>query len=171
MMDLHFTIPTFHNNQCLRHINRLKGLEMISTNMLQIQSRCYISWVPYLAQPTKVGVSEYEYIVIPNNAISVIISVSLADTKFLYILDLLMSSCMLEYLVLFNVLQLSLFPPLLRLRNYYPVMYCSPIWRPNLIYDITALERVQIRATKYVLNDFSSDYKFRLISLQILPSM
>uniref|UniRef100_A0A1X7T6X9 Reverse transcriptase domain-containing protein n=2 Tax=Amphimedon queenslandica TaxID=400682 RepID=A0A1X7T6X9_AMPQE len=47
--------------------------------------------------------------------------------------------------------------------------YCSPIWRPNLIKDITTLERVQRRATKYILNDYSSDYKSRLISLQILP--
>ena len=40
----------------------------------------YNSWVPYLAQPTKVGVSEYEYMVIPNIAVSVIISVSVAHT-------------------------------------------------------------------------------------------
>uniref|UniRef100_A0A1X7T752 Endonuclease/exonuclease/phosphatase domain-containing protein n=1 Tax=Amphimedon queenslandica TaxID=400682 RepID=A0A1X7T752_AMPQE len=49
--------------------------------------------------------------------------------------------------------------------------YCSPIWRPNLVKDITILERVQKRATKYTLNDYSSDYKSRLISLQILPLM
>ena len=79
--------PLSINNQCLRHTNRLNSLEMISTNMLQIQSRCisitrnaYNSWVPYLAQPTKVGVSEYEYMVIPNIAVSVIISVSVAHT-------------------------------------------------------------------------------------------
>ncbi len=48
-------------------------------------------------------------------------------------------------------------------------MYCSPIWRTYLIKDITALENIQRRATKFILNDFFSDYKTRLISLHILP--
>ena len=34
-----------------------------------------------------------------------------------------------------------------------------------------SLERVQRRATKFILNDFSSDYKSRLVALQILPLM
>ena len=34
-----------------------------------------------------------------------------------------------------------------------------------------SLERVQRRATKVILNDFSSDYKSRLVVLQILPLM
>ena len=49
--------------------------------------------------------------------------------------------------------------------------YCSQIWRPHLLKDITALERIQRRATKFILNDFSSDYKSRLVALQILPLM
>ena len=49
--------------------------------------------------------------------------------------------------------------------------YWSPILRPNLIKDIGMLERVQIRVTKFILNDYHSDYKSRLISLQILPLM
>ena len=49
--------------------------------------------------------------------------------------------------------------------------YCSPILRPNLIKDIGMLERVQVRVTKFILNDYHSDYKSRLISLQILPLM
>ena len=36
--------------------------------------------------------------------------------------------------------------------------------------DITALERIQRRATKYILNDFHSD-KHRLLSLRLLPLM
>ena len=33
------------------------------------------------------------------------------------------------------------------------LLYCSPIWHSNLICDITALERIQRLATKYILND------------------
>ena len=49
--------------------------------------------------------------------------------------------------------------------------YCCQIWRPHLIKDITFLERIQRRATKFILNDFSADYKTRLISLSLLPLM
>ena len=51
------------------------------------------------------------------------------------------------------------------------LIYCSPVWRPRFIEDIQLLERVQRRATKYILNDFTSDYKDRLISLKLLPLM
>ena len=44
-------------------------------------------------------------------------------------------------------------------------------WRPHLLKHIMSLERVQRRATKFILNDFSSDYKSRLVALQILPLM
>ena len=50
-------------------------------------------------------------------------------------------------------------------------MYCSQLWRPHLIKDITCLERVQCRATKFVLNDFTSNYKSRLTSLNLLLLM
>lgn len=40
-----------------------------------------------------------------------------------------------------------------------------------MIKDIMLLERIQRRATKYILNDYTSDYKSRLISLDILPLM
>ena len=40
-----------------------------------------------------------------------------------------------------------------------------------MIKDITFLERIQRRATKFILNDFSADYKTRLISLNLLPLM
>ena len=51
------------------------------------------------------------------------------------------------------------------------LQYCSPLWRPNLIRDIVQLEKIQRRATKYILMDFNSDYKTRLISLNLLPMM
>ena len=51
------------------------------------------------------------------------------------------------------------------------LMYCSQVWRPYLLWDIDKIERVQRRATKYILNDFTSDYKSRLITLGILPLM
>ena len=47
--------------------------------------------------------------------------------------------------------------------------YCSQIWRPNLIKDITNIERIQRKATKFILNDYASDYKSRLEALQMLP--
>ena len=48
-------------------------------------------------------------------------------------------------------------------------IYCSQLWNPHLIKDTTILERVQRRATKYILNDYTSDYKFRLLKLKLLP--
>ena len=49
--------------------------------------------------------------------------------------------------------------------------YCSQLWRPRLIRDIQSIERVQRKATKYILNDYTSDYKTRLLSLHLLPLM
>ena len=49
--------------------------------------------------------------------------------------------------------------------------YCSMIWRPNLIKDIKCLETVQRRATKFILSDYSSDHRERLLSLYLLPLM
>ena len=46
--------------------------------------------------------------------------------------------------------------------------YCCQVWRPHLLKDIQALERVQPHATKWILNDFITDYKSRLISLHLL---
>jgi len=43
-------------------------------------------------------------------------------------------------------------------------MYCSPVWHPHLMKDITKIERLQRRATKYILQDYNSDYKTRLTS-------
>ena len=46
--------------------------------------------------------------------------------------------------------------------------YCSQLWQPYLIRDIISLER---RAAKFVLNNYSSNYKARLTSLYLLPLM
>ena len=49
------------------------------------------------------------------------------------------------------------------------LIYCSQIWRPYLLKDIIVLENVQRRGTKFILNDFTADYKTRLLSLNLLP--
>uniref|UniRef100_A0A1X7UDD0 Reverse transcriptase domain-containing protein n=1 Tax=Amphimedon queenslandica TaxID=400682 RepID=A0A1X7UDD0_AMPQE len=51
------------------------------------------------------------------------------------------------------------------------LVYCSLIWRPNFVKDFMLLERVQQKATKYILNNFVSDYGTRLMSLNMLPSV
>lgn len=51
------------------------------------------------------------------------------------------------------------------------VTYASPVWRPHLVKDFTSLERVQRQATIFILNDYQSDYRSRLISLNLLPLM
>ena len=49
--------------------------------------------------------------------------------------------------------------------------YCSQLWRPNLLKDISRLERVQRKATKFILSDYLSCYKSRLLALNLLPLM
>ena len=66
--------------------------------------------------------------------------------------------------------------PLVKVKLYISlvrsqIMCCSPVWRPHLIKDITNIEQLQRRATKYILHDYISNYKTRLIKLQLLPLM
>ena len=51
------------------------------------------------------------------------------------------------------------------------LIYCSQLWRPYLLKDIITLERIQRRATKFILNDYQSSYRFRLVKLHLLPLM
>ena len=46
--------------------------------------------------------------------------------------------------------------------------YYSPVWQSYLLSDINSLERIQYCTTKYILNDYTNDYKSRLINLNIL---
>jgi len=48
---------------------------------------------------------------------------------------------------------------------YSQLTYCSQIWRPHL------LKMIQRCENKYILNDFTSDYRSHLIPLKILPLM
>lgn len=49
------------------------------------------------------------------------------------------------------------------------LIYGSLIWRPLLQRDINTIEHIQRRATKYILNRDTSDYRSRLIILNLLP--
>ena len=40
-----------------------------------------------------------------------------------------------------------------------------------MVKDIQSIEKIQRRATKYILSDYNSDYKSRLLSLNLLPLM
>ena len=46
--------------------------------------------------------------------------------------------------------------------------YISQIWRLQFLKDIQSLQR---RATKYILSDYPSAYKSRLVCFQLLPLM
>jgi len=46
------------------------------------------------------------------------------------------------------------------------LVYCSPVWRPHHMKDIKLFENVQRRATKFIVNDFSMNYKSRLLQLK-----
>ena len=53
------------------------------------------------------------------------------------------------------------------------LLYCSCIclWKPYLLSDIELIEKIQKQATKYILCDYTSDYKSRLMRLNLLPLM
>ena len=51
------------------------------------------------------------------------------------------------------------------------ITYCFQVWRPCFIKDIIALECIQRHAKKFILGDFSLDYKSHLIYLHLLPLM
>ncbi len=51
------------------------------------------------------------------------------------------------------------------------VSYCCQLWRSQLIKHIKSLERIQRKATKFILSYYSNDYKSRLLELSTLPLM
>ena len=53
----------------------------------------------------------------------------------------------------------------------FQLTYYSQLWQPHLMKDIECLERIQHRAAKFLLQDYSSDCKNRLSSLKLLPLM
>jgi len=48
------------------------------------------------------------------------------------------------------------------------LLFYSILWKPHLIKDINLIERIQKRATKFILNDYTIDYKTRLLKLKLL---
>ena len=47
--------------------------------------------------------------------------------------------------------------------------HCYQLWRPHLMKDILHFEQIQHHSTKYILNDYTSSYKDRLIKLKFFP--
>ena len=67
-------------------------------------------------------------------------------------------------------------PPIVKRQLYLSLVrsqlsYGSQLWRPMFQKDIVLIESVQRRATRYILNDWSSSYRERLIHLNLLPLM
>ena len=46
---------------------------------------------------------------------------------------------------------------------------CSPLWRPYLVKVFKPLEKIQRRATNFILNDYTSDYKHCLVTFNNPP--
>ena len=51
------------------------------------------------------------------------------------------------------------------------LMFASVLWKLYLIRHIQLLEHIHRQATKYILNDYTSDYKTYLTKLKLLPLM
>ena len=51
------------------------------------------------------------------------------------------------------------------------LLYCSQLWRPQLLKNTFILECVQRKATKYILKDYQLPYKERLEQLHLLLLM
>ena len=51
------------------------------------------------------------------------------------------------------------------------MLYCSQLWRLQLLKDIQSLECIQCRARKFILNNYSLPHKLRLEQLYLLPLM
>ena len=51
------------------------------------------------------------------------------------------------------------------------LLYCSPVWHPFLLSDIRCIEKVQKRATRFIINDPTLGYKERLMNQNLLPLM
>ena len=47
------------------------------------------------------------------------------------------------------------------------LLYCFQLWRPYLVKDILIIERIQRRATKHILKDYTSGYRARLLKLKL----
>ena len=49
------------------------------------------------------------------------------------------------------------------------LVYCSQVWHPHIIKDFKLLKDVQRRASKFILNDYTPNYKTHLLQLCLLP--
>ena len=51
------------------------------------------------------------------------------------------------------------------------LLYCYSVWHPFLLSDIRCIEKVQKRATRFIINDSTLGYKERSMNLNLLPLM
>ena len=49
--------------------------------------------------------------------------------------------------------------------------YCSQLWHPKLVKHCMMLENVQRKCTKFITNDYTSNYRSRLLQTNLLPLM
>ena len=47
------------------------------------------------------------------------------------------------------------------------LVYCLQVWRPSLVEEIKTFEDVQRSATKFILNDYISDYRTHRLKLHM----
>ena len=82
-----------------------------------------------------------------------------------------LTSCSISFTtpLLILILFTSSFWPLYKIFIWPKLLYYSQVWHPHRVKDIKNFECVQRRTTKLILQDYQSDYKLCLTTLNLLP--